>query len=294
MTMSDPANPHSTRRAATAAKPADLMSLPLLSPQHETFAFALARGMKQADAFREAYPQAAGWQRQSVYVQASKLAASPPIRKRVEHLLRQAAQAHELAIQDVLRQYLIVLRADPRDLVAIHVGPCRHCWGRGHRYQYTDAELVELRVRNVPKGTRRRDAQDEPTSEQGGGGFNAGHAPHPDCPSCGGDGVARMAMKDSRGYGPEAQALFAGARQGPHGVEVKLHDRMAALLQIARHVGFFDPAPQEEAATPLDTAALDQLYEEARAKMAAREQSVAGRSERLRALERSTQDAPLA
>jgi len=58
-----------------------------LTPQEEQFCRAFVSGKNQSDAYRFAFPRSRRWKRESVYTRASRLAARPEIRARIEALL---------------------------------------------------------------------------------------------------------------------------------------------------------------------------------------------------------------
>ena len=62
-----------------------------MTKAQETFARALAAGRSQADALREAYPNARRWSAGSLYPRASRLAKSPRIAAKVAELRKAAA-----------------------------------------------------------------------------------------------------------------------------------------------------------------------------------------------------------
>lgn len=84
-----------------------------MTPQQEAFAVALAQGQNQADAYRTAYPKSKKWAETSLWPEASRLAADPKVRARVDELKRQAAKANELTVTEHLRT-LTELREEAR------------------------------------------------------------------------------------------------------------------------------------------------------------------------------------
>lgn len=74
-----------------------------MTPQQEAFAVALAQGLNQAEAYRTAYPKSRKWADTSLWPEASRLAAEPKVRARVDQLKRQAAEANELTVVEHLR-----------------------------------------------------------------------------------------------------------------------------------------------------------------------------------------------
>lgn len=254
-------------QAKTARKPialaADRQASALLSARQEAFALAIAKGANQSDAFRQAYPNSAAWAAQTVHSRASRLASSDKVRARIAELLQGAAKANEIEVAEVLRQYLMRLHADPRQLVEVHVGACRHCWGRWNRYQFTDGELEDARSKHELKreellaGDRGRDIGE--FDERGGGGYSFAKAPNQECPTCAGAGEARAVLKDSRSYDAAALSLFDGVKETKDGIEVKVADRSKALEQVARHIGFFEK-DKEKATGTFDPVALGAAF----------------------------------
>lgn len=49
----------------------------------------------------------------------------------------------------------------------------------------------------------------------------------------------QVTLKDSAGLDDDTAMALAEVSQGPNGVKIKLHDKLAALDKIARHLGMF-------------------------------------------------------
>ena len=134
-----------------------------------------------------------------------------------------------------------IATADTRELVQVKLGCCRHCWGEGHKRQRTLAEFNSEREKHRAKGEADTDWDD-----QGGIGFNPLRDPHAACPECHGDGAARVVLGDTRKLSGAALALFAGAKQGKHGIEVQMHSKMDALEKLAKHFGLYEKDNQQK------------------------------------------------
>lgn len=176
---------------------------------------------------------------------ASRALARPEVRARIEELKAERRQRVQVETDDVLRKLLEIANTDVNELVEFRRTCCRHCWGRDHRYQYTDGGLRAARVRHeqdLKKAQREgRDLTDDlplEFDEQGGGGFDATRDPHPECPECNGEGVGTPFIKDTRDLGLAATA-YAGVKVTKEGVELKLHDRMKAIELLGKHLGMF-------------------------------------------------------
>jgi hypothetical protein len=235
-----PATKPTTKRAAPKKKapPQEGRKKGGLSPQMETFATEIAKGTSQAESYRIAYPKSRNWKSETVFKRASELARHGEVLGRVEELQAIAAKANEVGVTEVLAGYLDVLRADPRKLIAYHRGACRYCYGDGHRYQHTPAEFEREQAEHAVK--QLIDPLLGEFDPKGGIGFDPRKPPHQECPECHGDGEGRPIVGDTRGFSREELALYAGVKVKKDGIEVVMADRMAALAQVARHVGFFE------------------------------------------------------
>lgn len=141
----------------------------------------------------------------------------------------------------VLKEIASIAMADARELVEVKTGCCRCCYGEGHKYQRTVGEMNRDREAWVEKGKNPAEFD-----EAGGIGFNPLQQPHPECPICGGDGMARTVLKDTRKLSPQAAALYAGAKQTKEGIEIKMHSKMDALEKLARHLGLYEKDNQQK------------------------------------------------
>lgn len=259
---------------------------PGLTPSREKFATLIAKGETQTDAFLAAFPQARRWAKSTVYSKASTLAAEAKVRERISELMAAAAKANEADVAMVLKEYLTRLRADPRELTEVRVSACRHCWGRGHRRQFTDGELDDARVRHEELRVACIAAgKDDPGEfdERGGGGYSRALKPNPECPTCGGDGEARVKLRDSSTYSEGAIALFGGVKETKEGIEVKLADRDHALMQVARHVNFFEQDNAVEVGVSVNVSELESIYAQAMEMAQVGREAAKGRMQRIAA-----------
>lgn len=187
----------------------------------------------------------AGYSRDSAALIGHENLRKPNIQAAIRARRDELAMAAEVTPETLVRELTRVLLADPRELVEVKVGCCRHCYGEGHKYQRTVAEMNMDREIWAAKGNEITEFD-----EQGGIGFNPLLPPHPECPDCGGDGLARPVVKDTRNLGPLGQALYAGAKMGKHGIEVQMRDKDAALDRLARILGAYEKDNTQKA-TPI-------------------------------------------
>lgn len=176
----------------------------------------------------------AGYSARSASVTAAENLAKPNVQVALQKAQLARAQRTEITADRVLKEIWAIAIADPRELVQIKVGCCRCCWGEGHKWQRTVAELNHDREVFVTKGGNIADFD-----MKGGIGFDPLKAPHPYCPSCGGDGESRTVLADTRHLSPSAAALYAGAKTGKYGIEIAMHSKMTALEMAAKHLGLY-------------------------------------------------------
>lgn len=155
------------------------------------------------------------------------------------------ARGHKAAITQsmVLERLWMIATANPNELIEHRRICCRHCFGVGHAYQWkTEDEFERQSVLDGSKGI-------PPQTDDGGFGYDATILPHPKCPNCHGEGLGRIHARDSRSVSPAALALYAGVKQTKDGgFEVKMHDQLAALDKVAKHLGMFS----DKSSSPLD------------------------------------------
>lgn len=161
----------------------------------------------------------------------------PDIIAEIQRQVNARAARLQITTDDVLRHWWNLATADPRDLVEYCRRSCRYCHGVDHRFQRTRAQMERDRAEFEAQQSKR---SKEIFDEQGGDGFNAKREPHPDCPECFGEGIGITVVKDTRHLSPVALRLYAGMRESKDGLEVKMHDPMAALQMVAKHLRMFE------------------------------------------------------
>jgi len=206
----------------------------------------------------------AGYSARSARQIATENLSKPSIQAALKAAIEARSQRTGIAADRVLADLWAIVTADPRELVQVKLGCCRYCYGEGFGYQRTVGEMNREREQYL----LRRAADDEMPDfdELGGIGFDPRKLPNPDCPACGGDGLPRVALADTRNLSPQARALLASVKQGRHGIEIVMHSKMEALDKLCRHLGLYreriehsgpegGPIPVA-AGTPLDFAAI--------------------------------------
>lgn len=174
----------------------------------------------------------AGYSVASAHSTASALLSDPKVQGLVAEEMERVTKEARVEAADVLREWMAIATADPSKLMRVRRVNCRYCWGIGHAYQWSAREYAEA----CDAAAKCKPPAAPPDC---GGGFDwrAKADPNPECPECCGDGEEDIHFVDTETLtGPEKK-LFAGVKRTRDGLEIKLRDQDAALLNIARHIG---------------------------------------------------------
>jgi phage terminase small subunit len=218
-----------------------------LTPKQAKFTQLAFKLGNLTEAYKQAYA-VEGMTQATISHAASELHAHPEVVRYTAQLQADAAYVAQLDVAWVLRRYMQIATADPRELIEARRVCCRHCWGVGHAYQWIDEREWAERLAYVLDANARRQAAyrgkpdsrppDDPLPTLDGGvGFWGVRAPHPECPQCFGKGSVDVHIADSRDYSEAAALLYAGVKTTQHGVEVKMRDQDGALAFLAKYLG---------------------------------------------------------
>ena len=183
----------------------------------------------------------AGYSARTANEQAAQLLAKLSVQRAVAAARKAQQERTHVEADKVVLEAWNIMTADPRELVQVKVGCCRHCWGEGHRYQRTLAEYNHDREKFREGGKPPEDWE-----EQGGIGYSPLREAHPACPECHGDGCPRVVLGDTRTLSPGTRALYAGAKEGKYGIEVQMHDKGAAMEKLFKHLGLYERDNQQK------------------------------------------------
>lgn len=178
-------------------------------------------------------------------VEAHKLLSDPKVSAYVESAMAKRSERTEITQDMVLERWWQIATADPNDVIQFRRICCRYCYGKGFEYQWIDeAEFTQAlmfaRMANEAEKAKKKQgiAQPLPT-DAGGFGFVRSDPPHPKCPKCRGEGTPDVFAHDTRHLKGNARLLYAGVKVTQSGFEMKVHDQMAALDKVARHLGMY-------------------------------------------------------
>jgi phage terminase small subunit len=216
-----------------------------LTPSQEVFVREYLIDLNATRAYKRAYPHVT---KGSAETLGPKLLGNVGVSAAIEIAKDERADRTNLTADWVVNKIRTVANADARELIAVHVGCCRYCWGEGHLYQRTEGEME-----------RDRNKHDEDRGvfdEQGGTGYSVKNEPNTDCPMCGGDGKHRIVAKDTRTLSAGAVALYAGAKEGKDGLSILTNDQSGAVEKLGRHMGIYEKDNAQKASEFTSLAAL--------------------------------------
>jgi phage terminase small subunit len=175
---------------------------------------------------------AAGYSPKTACEMASALLGSPNIQTAIRLKLAAASDAADVSAELIISEIYQVAMADPRDLMRVETDSCRHCYGISGQREWTPAEYERDLRKNLKEGL--------PAPEMAGGlAFDPRRPPVESCRECFGRGVERVVITPSKKLSKGASKLLSSMRQTKDGIEIKTHDKMAALVALGRVRGIF-------------------------------------------------------
>lgn len=219
--------------------------------KQDAFARAWAETGNQSAAYRKAYNVHPDTLPQSIWVNASRVAAIPCVRRRFEEIRQQLALETIISVRDALQWQLDIATADPNEIAYIAKRACRHCHGIDHAYQWIDdAEYMAACVEAIDK-------QKECPTDTGGYGYTRAKDPAQSCPSCLGNGITENVLNDTRNLTGKARKLYKGLDIKNGELVVTMHDQAKAWEMVCRMLGAFND--KLDLRTPADRAAAARM-----------------------------------
>lgn len=181
----------------------------------------------------------AGYSARTANEQGARLLAHASVSGVIKAGIEARSKRTEIDADWVLKRLALIASADPRELVRYRRVCCRYCHGEGHRYQETPAEHEQRKQAHaaaVAEARRRGKPAPAKFGALGGTGFDRTKPPHPDCPECQGEGEGEVVIADTSELSEAARTLLAGIKTTKDGIEVKMHDPVAALKLLGDHL----------------------------------------------------------
>jgi hypothetical protein len=183
----------------------------------------------------------AGYSAKTAQEQSSQHLSKLMVKQAVDAVMNDRIEQGIFDGDMVISRWVEISQANPNSLTQYRRVNCRYCWGEGHRYQFTPAEMEDAK-QALDDSNAKRALDELPELEwddKGGLGFVGNRDPHPECPECWGEGVGRPFFTDTRKLGRESLPLYAGVKQTKDGLEIQMHNQSDALDKLARHFGLY-------------------------------------------------------
>lgn len=188
----------------------------------------------------------AGYAENTARVVGAENLTKPAVAAAIAAARSERSARTEITADKVLQRWWEIANADVNDLVQFRRVACRFCHGVEHAYQWIDqrefnramADYFARMAEGQAVANAATVVAGAPTDE-GGYGFSPKLDPVKTCPHCFGEGAGEVHAVDTRKLKGAARHLYAGVKVTQSGFEVKLHDPMKALDNVARHLGMF-------------------------------------------------------
>lgn len=187
----------------------------------------------------------AGYSARTANEQAARLLANVSVSAAIATAMAARSERTEITQDMVLERWWAIATADANDVIQFRRICCRYCYGKNFEYQWVDQNeflqaMLVARLNNEAEKAKKKPGMEQPLpSDAGGFGFVRSDPPHPKCPKCRGEGTPDVYAHDTRHLKGNARYLYAGVKVTQSGFEMKVHDQMAALDKVARHLGMY-------------------------------------------------------
>ncbi len=155
------------------------------------------------------------------------------VREEIKRQQKALAQRTLLDADEILAQMWQLATFDANELSEYRRGCCRRCWGNGHKYQWTEDEYLAA--------CEKAEMRDKPAPDNSGGlDYNPTREPNTDCPHCGGEGIGRVHLHDTRLLSPIARLAYSGVKIGKGTIEMMTISREKMFENVAKRLGILD------------------------------------------------------
>jgi phage terminase small subunit len=245
-----PPRPHLSRKATPKPIPRAQKKRLLVQKKRrfaEVFLQCKQRGLGDNTA-KERAVAAAGYKTTHALMQADKLLQDPLVKATVEQAVRKHMERAEVNGEAIMRYWLEIAMCEiPWPLA----GPCRHCWGIDHQYQYTQAEYRTAMRKHTAEQLKKQPHNRVPFDDLGGMGFDRTKKPHPYCPECHGEGRNYARTLDPDKLTEAQRHAIDEIKVGKDGsVSLKMRDRSRAMENLQQLMGLIQPRKPLEVIDP--------------------------------------------
>lgn len=176
----------------------------------------------------------------AIKIGAAKMLKNPDVVAFIQEVRGELAGTALVDIQQLIIDLAQVATADVNEICQVRRECCRHCWGDGHDYQWSEYEYEKVMAEHEKKSASDPSLPLPDTS--GGFGWHPHRDPNADCPVCFGDGVVNTWVADSRTLSPGARKLYNGFKYDKNGnLEILMKSQEEAQTKLMRIFGAWNP-----------------------------------------------------
>jgi hypothetical protein len=202
--------------------------------RQDAFARVWAETGNQAAAYRTAYNVHERTLPNTVWNNASRIAAIPCVRKQADEYRQKAALEMIVTVREALQWQVDIATADPNEIYYVAQRCCRNCYGINFKKQWVDYEEYSGEcIKALDEGR-------VPPSDEGGYGYSRAREPALECPHCLGAGIPENVVNDTRKLQGKARKLFKGIDIKNGQLVVQIHDQQKAWEMACRMLGAFN------------------------------------------------------
>lgn len=172
---------------------------------------------------------------------SSRLLSLAKVRKAIEAGQDARMKRVEYSQDQMFNRLMKMATADINEIMELRRFNCRHCHGKDHLYQWKDEAEFDRVCDEIAADAEESGNKPNLPNDDGGYGFDTHGAPVESCPQCHGDGQQDIHFNDTRFLSEGARMLYAGIELTQNGMKVKVHDQLAVLQLLMRHMGMLDP-----------------------------------------------------
>ncbi len=170
---------------------------------------------------------------------AHRLLTSAYVQGRLAEEQAEILRTLDVEVATVFSRLRDMAFADATQVTSYHVGACRYCHGKDHRYHWRTPREYEAALAEAIRESDKTGKHVALPDNAGGYGFSAKLPANPECPECDGYGVPQPVFKDTRLMTDAEKALFAGVEVTERGLKFKINDQVAALNRLGTELGMF-------------------------------------------------------
>lgn len=214
------------------------MDITNITTQQEAFCHEMLKGVSPVIAYMATF-DCGHLPSKKVTQLATALFRRKFIKERIAELRNQAARVAIVEGSQVVREWAAIAFGDVNSVVQHQRVNCRYCYGKNNKYQWIDEDEF---ARSISKAI---DNNATILDSDGGFGFKTNSDPNKCCLKCSGDGIGRVFIQDTRYLAENEKKLYGGVKQGRDGIEIKIRDQDAALLNLAKYLRLLEPEQKD-------------------------------------------------